>query len=413
MLLGQEYNLYFHFFLVLTVFLGLVNTNFFSTGLALALLFDVIGFDYYGLVISPIEVFIATVLFILIFKMRKIKIKFFKADFIKFYFFVIFIIFTTLLCDLVLFNKSDYFRYIFRPIFWIFSTFLIVQFYENEEKLFNVIKLLPANLLLLTLLTTIFQLTLPVFSYYTLSSTYELDGFRTAGFAYGRALGPSREPAHLLPFALISVFYSRYFLSAMSQQLLIILGWILVGYLTDSRFIILAVPIFSMYIYYKSKKDLSKYLMLLFMPFFLIISYNFLPRLAGVFEIETDLSIAARLGSIIVMIYDYIKAPWQYFGLFEMSPNICSENVSSFIVQACDSYNPILNWTFSFALSLPFFITLFLMIFFTTYVNNKNRHLLISFYLSGIALYIQASPVIVIYILLSYLIYCLDKKNGL
>lgn len=354
---------------------------------------DIYGIYIFGLTFTPYSLF-SLLSFVCLIKKnlnyyKKIKV-YFNNKFIKF---IIYLVSLNIIIEIG-FGAGNYLLYI-RPVILIIQWLIIWLYYKTHfiQK--------ESDISFICWTVTIFIGVIVLYQAYGFhfdlvrqSTTYEIHDTITFGGGVTRALGLSREPAHLSIVAILIIGVSFYLNNNKLNYLLLII-WICIGLVSETRsIIILSVTSPLIFLIMSINiKNLIKIIAIIFVISIYIFNYD---RGSTVLSISSDMSTIIRYSSIFASLYYYINNYTSFLSIGESTILFCQRGYDIFnINQYCQLFQgAILNSSINHLIQVPYFINIYVFIYFLFSSSKINILLILIFLISGLIMFLWAYPAI-------------------
>ena len=224
------------------------------------------------------------------------------------------------------------------------------------------------------------------------SSVYDLDGIRNFGGHYGRALGPSREPSHLILIQIVATILSIK-LHNKKTFVLILLLWFLISQFTFSRSIFLVWSLLATWgMYTRSSALRWKIIAFFTVPLSLIVLLSISgisDRFSTGFSFFADASTIQRYGTLYILLKEYLLSFTQPIVMLSSALEICTAPQNKVDDLSCKMLAPALGFSSYLVGSMP----AFLFVFFA--FHKRVRYLMVPLLLSGLVYFVTVTPAIV------------------
>lgn len=222
------------------------------------------------------------------------------------------------------------------------------------------------------------------------SSVYDLDGIRQFGGMYGRSLGPSREPSHLILVQIVTLIIG--FRCHQKLPLFYILtSWFFISQFTYSRSIFLILVIAITIGFWVRSRGMMKIasLLLVGVTFSLILLMGDLSeRFTSGFSLLTDISTLQRYGTHFIILFEYFSRYSMPITLLSSDLMVCNSDSTNLVNLICNFYVPALGFSSYYLASLP------LLGFLIPIFHRRISYLVIPILIAGLCYWVTITPAV-------------------
>lgn len=233
-------------------------------------------------------------------------------------------------------------------------------------------------------------------NFYVYSSIYDLDGMRPFGGHYGRSLGPSREPSHLILIQIVILWAAIHFRGNLSL-FGIFVAWFCISQLTLSRSIFLIILLMASYLAFIRFSGLGRLVFVISLISLVLVAGNTLiipSRFTTGYQFDSDISTLQRYGTLYLIVKEYLLSyTWPVIPL-AADISICSKPPTILDGQICKLYAPALGFTGFYITTLPMFL------FVVLSLHRRIIYMSLPIFLAGMTYWVTVTPAIVSLVLI-------------
>lgn len=276
-------------------------------------------------------------------------------------------------------------------LYFLFLSIMVNSVIVHRYGALEFSKSFPIIVTSLILAYSFFEVYGPKVDFHTYSTVYDFDSIRAYGGRYGRSLGPSREPSHLLLIEIVTIILGFKF-GRRREIIYIILAWFLIAQFTYSRALFGGLLLTTVFMIISNVYGFKKYLAILLtlVPLISLFALGVLnDRFSSGFAFEADVSTLTRYGTLYLVIKQYVLSGLLPVQMLSENLSICRSTTSELERLACLNYAPALGYSAFLLSSLPFGLILIFLIM------KRTKYLLFPLLLSGTMYFVLVTPAVV------------------